>query len=97
MDELLIPPEEALDEDTYKKLTSLVDAYLRNGTEQKMLYENMKKLDQGLMRSRELRQEIEDGREHQDDGVRLATATRRFVQSRALEGVLAKAGLLEEV
>jgi hypothetical protein len=91
VNELLVPPD-VISPESYQKLSMLIDAYLRNGQEQKMMHESMTKLEGGLSRSRELRIEIEEDRDHRDGGVRLATEARRFVQSKALEGPLSEAG-----
>ena len=92
--DVLLPPPNQLNFEEYKKLTTLIDSFLRNGQEQKFIHETCSRLAQSLERSRALRLALDDSQAAREEGISITSDLRRFVQSKSYDNMLGRLGWL---
>ena len=89
--ELLTPPD-LLEIQEYKKLTSLVDSYLRNNNEYKLMHESFRRLQEGLERARDLRLALDDVTSTREQSMKLGSKTGTYFSMGVLGRLLSKLG-----
>lgn len=91
--ELLYPPDiTALEENEYTKLTDLIDAYLKNNKEQKLMWEDTDRLQSAIHRSLELRDSLDDTQYDRERDIRVGVDIRQYILQGTYKSVITKLG-----